>query len=194
MKRIVILGGGTGGTLVANRLRRMYTAAEAAITVVDRDDAHVYQPGLLFVPFGLAHADEIVRSRAAQLHGGIDFVRSDVDRVDLDANAVYLTDGARRLDYDVLVVASGSRLALDETEGLGGPGWMEDVFTFYDLEGANALAGRLVRFDGGRLVVNVVDMPIKCPVAPLAFCFLAAWYFTKPGVRDAIGITYVTPL
>ncbi|HYL51489.1 MAG TPA: FAD/NAD(P)-binding oxidoreductase [Acidimicrobiia bacterium] len=194
MKRIVILGGGTGGTLVANRLRRMYAAAEAAITVVDRDDAHVYQPGLLFVPFGLAHADEIVRSRAAQLHGGVDFVRSDVDRVDLDANAVYLTDGARRVDYDVLVVASGSRLALDETEGLNGPGWMEDVFTFYDLEGANALAARLLRFDGGRLVVNVVDMPIKCPVAPLEFCFLADWYFTERGVRDGIDITYVTPL
>lgn len=194
MKRIVILGGGTGGTLVANRLRRMYTGAEAAITVVDRDDAHVYQPGLLFVPFGLAHADEIVRSRAAQLHGGVDFIRSDVDRVDLDANAVCLTDGARRLEYDVLVVASGSRLALDETEGLNGPGGMEDVFTFYDLEGANALAARLLRFDGGRLVVNVVDMPIKCPVAPLEFCFLADWYFTERGVRDGIDITYVTPL
>jgi len=194
MKRIVILGGGTGGTLVANRLRRMYARAEAAITVVDRDDAHVYQPGLLFVPFGLARVDEIVRSRAAQLHGGIDFVRSDVDRVDLDANAVYLTGGGRRLDYDLLVVASGSRLAPDETEGLNGPGWMSDVFTFYDLEGANALAARLARFDAGRLVVNVVDMPIKCPVAPLEFCFLADWYFTERGVRDAIDITYVTPL
>jgi len=194
MKRIVILGGGTGGTLVANRLRRMYARAEAAITVVDRDDAHVYQPGLLFVPFGLARVDEIVRSRAAQLHGGIDFVRSDVDRVDLDANAVYLTGGGRRLDYDLLVVASGSRLAPDETEGLNGPGWMSDVFTFYDIEGANALAARLARFDAGRLVVNVVDMPIKCPVAPLEFCFLADWYFTERGVRDAIDITYVTPL
>jgi len=194
MKRIVILGGGTGGTLVANRLRRMYARAEAAITVVDRDDAHVYQPGLLFVPFGLARVDEIVRSRAAQLHGGIDFVRSDVDRVDLDANAVYLTGGGRRLDYDLLVVASGSRLAPDETEGLNGPGWMSDVFTFYDLEGANALSARLARFDAGRLVVNVVDMPIKCPVAPLEFCFLSDWYFTERGVRDAIDITYVTPL
>ena len=65
--RIVILGGGTGGTLTANRLRRILSVAEATITVVDQDDQHVYQPGLLFVPFGLAHPADIVRSRRAQL-------------------------------------------------------------------------------------------------------------------------------
>jgi sulfide:quinone oxidoreductase len=193
MQRILILGAGTGGTLVANRLRRMYPADTTSITVVDHDGSHVYQPGLLFVPFGLAHADDIVRPRAAQLHDDIAFVRSEIDRVDLDANTVSLADG-RTIAYDVLVVATGARLLPDETEGLTGPGWTKNVFTFYDLEGAGALAARLAHFDRGRLVVNVVDMPIKCPVAPLEFCFLADWFLTERGVRDNVEITYVTPL
>jgi sulfide:quinone oxidoreductase len=191
--RIVILGGGTGGTLTANRLRRLYTPAEAAITVVDQDDRHVYQPGLLFVPFGLAHSEDIVRPRERQLHDGIRFIESAIDRVDIDANEVHLTNGDA-LGYDVLVVATGARLVPEETEGLIGPGWMDNVFTFYTPEGAGALGAALATFDRGRLVVNVVDMPIKCPVAPLEFCFLADWYFTERGVRDRVQITYATPL
>ena len=88
----------------------------------------------------------------------------------------------------MLVVATGAALVPEETEGLTGPGWMEKVFTFYDLEGAAALGGALAAFDGGRLVVNVVDMPIKCPVAPLEFCFLADWYFRERGIRDRVEI------
>jgi sulfide:quinone oxidoreductase len=94
----------------------------------------------------------------------------------------------------VLVIATGARLLPEETEGLTGAGWMERVFTCYTAEGAAALAGALATFDGGRLVVDVVDMPIKCPVAPLEFCFLADWYFREHGVRDDVTITYVTPL
>ena len=189
--RIVVLGGGTGGTLAANRLRRAF--ADAVITVVDEDDRHVYQPGLLFVPFGLTHPEDIVRPRGRQLHAGIDFRVTGIERVDVAEDRVHLGDGTV-LDYDVLVVATGARLAPEETEGLLGPGWMTDVFTFYDLVGAAALEARLARFDAGRLVVNVVDMPIKCPVAPLEFCFLADWYFHERGVRDKVEITYVTPL
>jgi sulfide:quinone oxidoreductase len=191
--RILVLGAGTGGTLVANRLRARYDRAEVHITVVDQDDLHVYQPGLLFVPFGLAHPDEIVRPRHRQLHGGIEYRQSPIDRVDLDRDVVHLEDG-HELPYDVLVVATGARLVPEETEGLIGPGWMERVFTFYDLEGASALAGALARFDRGHLVVNAVDMPIKCPVAPLEFCFLADWFFRDRGIRDDVTITYVTPL
>ena len=189
--RICILGAGTGGTLAANRLRK--DVPDALITVVDENDRHVYQPGLLFVPFGLAHPEDIVRPRGAQLHDGIVYHRSAVDRVDIGAQRVALADGTT-LDYDVLVVASGSRLVPEETEGLAGPGWLEKVFTFYDLEGAAALGAALTEFDGGRLVVNVVDLPIKCPVAPLEFCFLADWYFHERGIRDRVDITYVTPL
>ena len=190
--RIVILGGGTGGTLTANRLRKALPE-DAAITVVDENDRHVYQPGLLFVPFGLTHPEDIIRPRSRQLHKGIGYHQSAIDRVDLETERVHLVDGTV-LAYDVLVVATGSRLVPEETEGLLGPGWMDSVFTFYDLEGAAGLEARLAAFEGGRLVVNVVDMPIKCPVAPLEFCFLADWFLREKGVRDDTTITYVTPL
>ena len=197
-KRIVILGGGTGGTLTANRLHRHFRShgsehQRVEIIVVDQDDHHVYQPGLLFVPFGLAQHSEIVRSRHEQLHRDIEFVQDTIDRVDIRADTVYLR-GGRELAYDVLVIATGAVLAFDETEGLTGPGWNEKVFTFYDLAGATSLAAALENFEGGKLVVNVVDMPIKCPVAPLEFCFLADWYFTERGIRDRVEITYATPL
>ena len=96
MHRIVILGGGTGGTLSANRLRKMYSSDEARITVIDEDDDHVYQPGLLFVPFGLARAEDIVRPRRRQLHEGIDFLDVGVDSVDLATDAPSPWPTARR--------------------------------------------------------------------------------------------------
>ena len=191
--RIVILGGGTGGTIMANRLRRAFAADEAEITVLDRDDRHIYQPGLLFVPFGLASPDEIVRSRRAQLHEGIEFLESEIDRVDLAEQRVRFADGTAA-PYDVLIVASGCRLIPEETDGMTGTGWNERVFTFYDRAGAAALADALAGFRGGRLVVNLVDMPIKCPVAPLEFAFLADWYLQDRGIRDEVELKYVTPL
>ncbi len=192
-RRIIILGGGTGGTITANRLRKRYDMDQAHITVVDQDDRHIYQPGLLFLPFGLTHPEDIVRPRSRQLRSGIEYHQSPIDRVDVGGNMVHLSDGST-LGYDLLVIATGVGLLPEETEGLTGPGWMEKVFTFYTLEGAAALEAALTRFDGGRLVVNVVDMPIKCPVAPLEFAFLADWYFTDRGIRDRVDITYVTPL
>ena len=192
-RRIVILGAGTGGTIMANRLRRAHPGDQAEIVVVDRDDDHVYQPGLLFVPFGLARATEITRPRAAQLHDGIDLRRSEIDHVDVAASTVHLTDGPP-IEYDALVVATGAELLPEETEGMTGAGWGERVFTFYDLAGAQGLADALARFQGGRLVVNLVDMPIKCPVAPLEFAFLADWYLHDRGIRDDVDLSFVTPL
>ena len=192
-KKIVILGGGTGGTLMANRLRKSYDQGEVEIAVVDRDDRHVYQPGLLFVPFGLAKTDEIVRPRHRQLHRGISFHESEIDRVALDDDHVQLANGTV-LPYDVLIVATGARLAPEETEGLTGDGWLERVFTFYTPEGAEGLGEALRRFDGGRLVVNIADMPIKCPVAPIEFAFLADWYLRERGIRDRCEIVLATPL
>jgi len=192
-KRIVVLGGGTGGTMVANRLRRHFDGDEAEIHVVDRDDAHVYQPGLLFVPFGLAQVDEIVRPRRRQLRPGIAFHQNEVAEVRIERNEVQLDDGTA-LSYDVLVVASGAELQPEETEGLAGPGWNERVFTFYTPDGAVALHTALERFERGRLVVNLVDMPIKCPVAPLEFAFLTDWYLRERGIRDRVELVYSTPL
>jgi sulfide:quinone oxidoreductase len=192
-KRIVILGGGTGGTMTANRLRRRFDSDDAEIHVVDRDDRHIYQPGLLFVPFGLAQVEEIVRPRRRQLRSGVVFHENEVESVALDKDEVLLDDGAT-LPYDVLVVATGVRLQPEETEGLTGPGWNERVFTFYDLPGAAALEQALKRFDGGRLVVNIADMPIKCPVAPIEFAFLADWYLRERGVRARSEVVLATPL
>ncbi len=192
-KRIVILGGGTGGTITANRLRKRFDADEAEIHVVDRDDRHVYQPGLLFVPFGLTDVGDIVRPRRRQLRNGIVFHESEIETVALDDDQVRLADGTV-LPYDVLVVATGVRLQPEETEGMTGPGWNERVFTFYEPESADALRRKLERFDGGRLVINLVDMPIKCPVAPLEFAFLADWYLRERGIRNRTELVYATPL
>ncbi len=192
-QRLVILGAGTGGTLAANRLRKKFKQDRLRIDIVDQDNQHVYQPGLLFVPFGLTEPDEIVRKRDKQLHKGINYHQSAIDSVDIEADSVTLEDGTV-LGYDVLLVATGARLQPEETEGLTGPGWLESVFTFYDMEGATALAEKLDEFESGHVVINVVDMPIKCPVAPLEFAFLADWFFTEKGVRDDVTITYVTPL
>jgi sulfide:quinone oxidoreductase len=197
VKRILILGAGTAGTVTANRLARLYRREIAerrtTITVVDRDDQHVYQPGLLFVPFGIYQPDEIVRPRTHQLGEGVTYVSAAIDRVNANRDLVLLADG-RQLPYDVLVIATGVRIAPEETEGLVGEGWQTKIFDFYTLAGATALHRALENFTGGRVVINPVDMPIKCPVAPLEFAFLTDWYFTKRGLRDRVTLTYVTPL
>jgi len=191
--RIVILGAGTGGTIMANRLRRRLSPAEAAIVVVDKDDRHVYQPGLLFVPFGLNRPEDITRSRSAQLLQGVDYRQVPIDRVELDEDRVRLEDGTA-LDYDVLVVATGTETLPQETEGMTGRGWRERMFDFYSVDGAAALGQRLPDWAGGRLVVNIVDMPIKCPIAPLEFAFMADWFFHDKGMRDRVELVFVTPL
>ena len=192
-KNVVILGAGTGGTLTANRLRKEYSQDDMTITVVDQDGDHVYQPGLLFVPFGLTEPDHIVRPRCKQLRKGIEYNESGVKKVDIETDSVELIDG-QTLNYDLLVVSTGSIVEPEETEGLAGDGWNKDLFTFYTMSGAAGLAEALDDFEGGRLVVNIVDLPIKCPVAPLEFCFLADWYFHDRGIRDKVEIVFVTPL
>jgi sulfide:quinone oxidoreductase len=192
-KRLVVLGAGTAGTLLANRLRRQFSENELRIDVVDRDDGHVYQPGLLFVPFGLASPEALVRSRRAQLRRGIEYHEAEIGGVSLSDQRVELEDGSV-LPYDTLVVATGARLLPEETEGLTGAGWQESVFTFYDLPGAVALRAALDRFEGGRLVVDIVDMPIKCPVAPIEFSFLADWFLRRRGLRERTTLTLATPL
>ena len=197
MKRIVILGAGTAGTIMANRLAKRYKNEIASrgitITVVDQTKTHIYQPGLLFVPFGVYKPDEIVRPTDIQLADGVKYIQSPIDRVDADADRVFLKNG-KVLDYEALIVATGTQIAPEETEGLTGSGWYEKMFDFYTLPGATALAKALDKWEGGRLVVNVVEMPIKCPVAPLEFVFLADWFFTKKGIRNKVEIALVTPL
>ncbi len=192
MRWLLVLGGGTAGTMVANKLRRRLPRDGWRITVVDRDDAHPYQPGLLFVPFG-ADPGALVRPRHRYLRRGIELVLADVDRVDADRATVRLVGGGE-LGYDYLVIATGTTPRPDRTPGMLGPGWRRDIFDFYTLDGATALRAALGRFTGGRFVVHVVDTPIKCPVAPLEFAFLAEAWFRERGMRDRVEMVYVTPL
>jgi sulfide:quinone oxidoreductase len=197
MARIVILGAGTAGTIMANRLRRSFSreigSRKTTITIVDNDPTHIYQPGLLFLPFGDYTPEQVQRSRREEVGDEVSYVNAAIDRIAPDENRVYLEAGTP-IDYDLLIVATGTRIAPEETEGLTGAGWREKMFDFYSLDGAVALRNALAEWNGGRLVIDIVEMPIKCPVAPLEFAFLADAFFTKRGIRDKVEITYVTPL
>src|SRR6266699_2343995 len=193
MQRLFVLGGGTAGTMVVNKLRRKLDRDRWQITVVDQDDKHLYQPGFLFIPFGVYAPAEVQRSRHRYIPDGVELVLGEIDRVDADANKVLLTDG-RELGYNYLVIATGTTPRPDQTPGMLGSQWRKSIFDFYSLDGATALAGALGDFDGGRVVVHVTDMPIKCPVAPLEFTFLADAYFRGRGMRDRVELAYATPL
>ncbi|HEX7019687.1 MAG TPA: FAD/NAD(P)-binding oxidoreductase [Gemmatimonadaceae bacterium] len=197
MSRIVILGGGTAGTIMANRLRRVYAREiegdRMHIVVVDEDDDHLYQPGLLFLPFGESSPRALLRRRRPLLRRGVEYRRASVASLSLTDSAVKLTDGST-LRYDALIIATGAQIIPSETEGLTGPGWGEKTHEFYTLAGSMRLRNALSRFKGGRVVIDIVEMPIKCPVAPLEFAFLADAYFTRRGIRDRVSLTYVTPL
>lgn len=192
MKTILILGAGTAGTALANKLRKRLPA-DWEVAIVDPDAVHLYQPGLLFLPFGDETVPRITRSRASTLRPDVTWHQVAVSGIDTQSRRVALSDG-RELAYDFLVIASGTRIRPDMIDGMTGQGWRRSVFDFYTLEGAQALQQALAQFDGGRLVVNVVEMPIKCPVAPLEFAFLADWYLQKRGIRDEVELVYVTPL
>ena len=193
MKRLLILGAGTAGTMIANKLRKRLDRTDWDITVVDRDDVHPYQPGYLLLPFGVYSPDQLTRPRRKFLPKGVDFVIGEVDKVDAAANQVSLIDG-RTLPYDYLVVASGTSPRPDQTPGMLGAEWRRSIFDFYSFEGTQALAEALKEFDHGRLVVHITDMPIKCPVAPLEFTFLAEAWLREKGLRDRVELVYVTPL
>jgi sulfide:quinone oxidoreductase len=194
MKRIVVLGAGTAGTMVVNRLRRELPEADWQITVIDPSDQHLYQPGLLMLPFGGYEPADITKPRRRLIADGVHLLEAEVDRVLPKANEVLLSNGWR-LPYDHLVIATGVQPRPDQTPGmLDGGEWRESIFDFYTLDGAIALRSALHDFDGGRLVVHVVDTPIKCPVAPLEFAFLADDYLRHRGIRDRVDLVYATPL
>ncbi len=192
MKHLVILGAGTAGTMVANRMHSRLPD-DWAITVIDPAGTHLYQPGLLFLPFGAHDEPKMTRPRARTLHAGVDWRRASVQTVDARQRVVSLADGTE-LPYDLLVIASGSQIKPGETPGLVGGEWHRTIHDFYTLEGAQALRRALASFPGGRLVLNVVEMPIKCPVAPMEFLFLADAFFTRRGIRDKVELVYATPL
>lgn len=193
MKKIVILGAGTGGTIMANHLARKLDSKDWQISIVDEYETHYYQPGFLFIPFGIYKPEQVKRPKAKFIPKGVNFLQQSIEEIKPQDNRVLLKDGTI-LDYDLLIIATGVKIAPEMIAGLTESGWHEEVHDFYTIEGATALAQKLQQWQGGKLVIHLAELPIKCPVAPLEFAFLADWYFTQRRMRDRVDLTLVTPL
>ncbi len=193
MKKLLILGAGTGGTIMANKMRKVLEREEWDITLVDQFKTHYYQPGFLFIPFGIYKKSDVIKPKSDFFPVGTNVIYSKIDKIQPEKNSVLLEDGVL-LNYDYLIIATGTRTAPEETPGLKGDLWYKDIFDFYTVEGAVALADYFKTWKGGKLVVNIAELPYKCPVAPLEFVFFADAFFTERGMRDKVDITYVTPL
>ena len=194
MKTLLILGAGTGGTMVANKMSQQLDMQEWKIILVDKDETHYYQPGFLFIPFGIYSPKDVIKPKRSFIPHCVEFIYSDIEVIEPEKNRVKLTNKKRFIEYDQLVIATGSQIHPEETEGLVDGGWQKNIFDFYTLDGATKLSRFLKFWKGGRLVLNVAEMPIKCPVAPLEFLFLADWFFHERGLRDKVEIVYTTPL
>lgn len=194
MKNLLILGAGTAGTMVANRLNKLLDHDEWKITIVDQNETHYYQPGFLFIPFGVYSKNDVIKPKRDFIPAGVEMIMSPIDVVEPEHNQVKLVKDHRILNYDFLVIATGTNIHPDQTPGLEEHEWRNSIHEFYTVEGAVALAKHLRTWQGGRLVVNVVENPIKCPVAPLEFLMLADWYFHEQGSRDRVELVYATPL
>lgn len=193
MKKLLILGAGTAGTIMSNHLRRRLDRSEWKIQIVDEREEHYYQPGFLFMPFGIYSERDLIRPQRKFIHHGVERIGGKIEQIDPDAKCVALASGDR-LDYDILIIATGTDIAPDQTEGMLGADWQNKVFDFYTFEGSRRLAAALKDWKGGRLVVHISEMPIKCPVAPLEFTFLADAWLTQNGLRDKTELVFVTPL
>lgn len=193
MKKLLILGGGTAGTMMANKLSPVLDKKEWQITIVDQHETHYYQPGFLFIPFGIYTKEDVIKPRKDFFPSSVEVIINPIEEIQPGKNQVKLTDG-RVLSYDYLIIATGSGIHPEETEGMENGGWRQNIFDFYTVDGAVALADFLKIWQGGKMVINITEMPIKCPVAPLEFAFLADWWFTEQGIRDKVEIEYVTPL
>ncbi len=193
MKKLLVLGAGTAGTMVVNRLCRMLDCEDWEVKIVDPHETHYYQPGFLFIPFGMYGKNDVVKPKRDFIPSRIEMIKAEADVIEPDKNRVKLTNG-RILTYDFLVIATGARTRPDETPGLREHEWYKSIYDFYTIEGALALAKQLRNWQGGRMVVNVVENPIKCPVAPLEFLMLADWFFHEQGIRDRVELIYATPL
>jgi len=193
MKRLIILGAGTAGTMMANHLQHELDANEWEIQIIDERVEHHYQPGYLFLPFDIYQPEDIVKSIAEFIPKGVKMLTAGIHQIDAPNNQVVLENG-ESLHYDLLIIATGAKIAPEEVAGMKGSEWHQSVFDFYTFEGALALRNKLREWEGGRLLVHITEMPIKCPVAPLEFSFLADSFFKHKKMRDKVEITYVTPL
>ena len=193
MKKIVILGSGAGGTICANKLRKELSPGEWQISIIDNDEMHHYQPGWLFIPFGIYTAEDCMKPKRDFIPKGVNFILDEVVGVNPDSREVECKNG--KYSYDWLIIATGCRIAPEEVEGL--EEWKPDpksnVHTFFTVESAVALRKKMKYFRGGKVIFNIAEMPHKCPVVPIEFIFMADWYFKELGVREKTEIEFVTP-
>jgi sulfide:quinone oxidoreductase len=194
MKKILILGAGTAGTMVANKLRHVLSVDEWQMTIVDENETHYYQPGFLFIPFGIYGENDVIKPKRDFIPPGVDMILSKIELIEPEQNRVKIAKDSRYLYYDYLIIATGTRPVPEETPGLTDGEWRQSIHDFYTYDGAIALAKKLRTWEGGRLVVNIMELPYKCPVAPMEFIFLADWYFHERRVRDKVDLKLVTPL
>ncbi len=193
MKKLVILGAGTAGTMMANHLHHKLDRNEWSIDIIDEKTEHHYQPGYLFLPFDIYTPENIIKNIKDFIPKDVHLITRKIDKIIASENTIQLT-GGDKIPYNLLIIATGAKIAPEETEGMKGPLWHKDVFDFYTYEGALALRNKLREWEGGNLVIHITEMPIKCPVAPLEFAFLADAFFTNKKMRNKVNITYVTPL
>ncbi len=194
MKKLLILGSGTAGTMVANKLSHILSREEWTITIVDKDETHYYQPGFLFIPFGIYGENDVIKPKRDFIPPGVEMILSDIELIEPEENRVKIAKDDRYLYYDYLIIATGTHPRPDETPGLNEAEWRQSIHDFYTFDGASALAKKLRTWEGGHMVVNIMELPYKCPVAPLEFIFLADWFFHEKQMRDKVDLTLVTPL
>jgi len=191
MKKLLILGAGTAGTMMLNKLYKELDRDEWELTIVDQFKTHYYQPGFLFIPFGIYNKQDVTKPKYDFFPPGVNVIFSPIDKIVGDENKVHL-EGGKVLNYDFLIIATGTQTQPSETEGLKDKLWYKDIFDFYTVEGAVALHKRFKDWEGGNLVMCIPELPYKCPVAPIEFVCLAEAYFTERGIRDKVNISYVT--
>jgi sulfide:quinone oxidoreductase len=194
MKTFLVVGAGTAGTMIAKKMAKKLNSREWKVVLIDKDTKHYYQPGFLFIPFGKYEETDVVKVNKQFIPSNIEYIISNIELIEPDSNQVRISLDNRTIKYDYLVIATGCDIHPEETEGLKDIGWRKNIFDFYTYEGAAAMRKFLDRWEGGRMVVNVVENPIKCPVAPLEFLFLADWVFTQRGIRNKVELVYATPL
>jgi sulfide:quinone oxidoreductase len=192
MERVLILGGGVGGTIVANllsrKLRRLIEDQDVEVTVVDQVGNHLYQPGFMYITFGKEHERNLSRPERSLLDSGVNLIVGEVTHVDADARNVTLADG-QVLEYDELVIATGARIAPEEIEHFG-----SEAHHFYTADAAQKLRVALDAFTGGSIVVAIAGMPYKCPPAPLEVSFLIEAELRERGLRNKSEVHFCSPI
>ncbi|ALG83008.1 NAD(P)/FAD-dependent oxidoreductase [Halanaeroarchaeum sulfurireducens] len=193
-EEIVIIGGGVGGTVTANRLvdhlEHEVKADEVRVTIVTDDPYHVYKPIYLYVPFGKKEAEDAKRPLADVVDRHVDLVYDHVTEIDTDGQSLSLQDG-NEMDYDYLVVSTGAIPDPESTPGLGPD---QDGHHFYGPDAAEELREALANLEEGRLVLSVIGTPHVCPAAPVEFAFMAHSWLQKRGLREDVDVSYTYPI